>query len=211
MRLDADPLIRIGIVDDHPTFRLGLTRLLQAERDLKVVWEIGSLAQIEALMASDPVDIVLMDLSLGHNEDSLAATRRLVAESRVKVLFISASLEPGAAAAARRSGASGYLPKDLPLAEVIAVVRRVGAAPRRSGFSDLLAGRNGAGRSEPAGKRLTNREHEVLRHLRRGYTNKEMASRMGVSVTTINKHVQNVLKKLRVRNRAAAVAIAYPE
>ena len=204
-------MIRLGIVDDHPTFRLGLTRLLEAQRDLKVVWDVGSLSQLQALMAADPVDIVLMDLGLGRNEDSLAATRQLVAESRVKVLFISASLEPGAAAAARRSGASGYVPKDLPIAEVVSAVRRVAAASRRSGFSDLLAGRDGGGRSEPAGKRLTEREHEVLRELRRGSTNKEMASRLGVSVTTVNKHVQSLLKKLRVHNRAAAVAIRYPD
>jgi DNA-binding NarL/FixJ family response regulator len=205
-------MIRVGIVDDHPTFRLGLTRLLQRERDLKVAWELGSLSELQSLMASDPVDVVLMDLGLGDGEDSLAATRALVTKSRARVLFISAALDPGAVAAVRRSGASGYVPKDLPLAEVVAAVRRAAGATRRSGFTDLLAGRDGLhGHSGSVRERLTKREHEVLRELRRGFTNKEMASRLGVSVPTINKHVQKVLKKLHVRNRAAAVAIQYPE
>jgi DNA-binding NarL/FixJ family response regulator len=198
-------------VDDHPTFRLGLMRLLERERDVRVVWELGSVARLQSLIASEPVDVVLMDLGLGDNEDSLAATQALVSQSRAKVLFISASLDPGAVSAARRSGASGYVPKDLPLAEVMAAVRRVAAAARRSGFTDLSADRDGAkGRPESAREPLTKREHEVLRELRRGFTNKEMATRLGVSVPTINKHVQKVLKKLHVRNRAAAVAIHYP-
>ena len=197
-------------MDDHPTFRLGLMRLLERERDMKVVWELGSVSRLQSLMASDPVDVVLMDLGLKDNEDSLAATRALVTKSRAKVLFISASLDPGAVAAARRAGASGYVPKDLPLADIVAAVRRVAAATRRSGFADVSAGPAGAkGLPASAGERLTKREHEVLRELRRGLTNKEMATRLGVSVPTINKHVQKVLKKLHVRNRAAAVATHY--
>ena len=200
-------------MDDHPAFRFGLAKLLQRERDLKVAWDVGSVSDLDARLVSQPVDLVLMDLTLANDEDSLAATRALISNSRAKVLVISASLEPGAATAARRSGASGYIPKDVALSEIVATVRRTAAARnRRPTFTDLLASRNrDQARSDSAGQPLSRRENEVLRELRRGFTNKEMAARMGVSVPTINKHVQKVLKKLQVRNRSAAVALRYPD
>jgi DNA-binding NarL/FixJ family response regulator len=125
------------------------------------------------------------------------------------VIVISASLDWEAAAAARAAGASGYLPKDLEVADMVAAIRGL-ASPNfgRRSFGDLLVGRP-AGRSTLLTLRngLTMREQEVLAQLRQGRTNKEIATRLGVSITTINKHVQHVLTKFHVRTRAQAVAI----
>lgn len=207
-------LIRLGIVDDHPVFRLGLIRAFERESDLNVLWELPGVTELPEMIARLPVDVVLMDLSLGPDQDALAATTALREQNEsVKVIVISASLDWEAATAARAAGASGYLPKDLSIADMVETIRGL-ASPNfgRLNFSDMLRVRRG-GRMVPLFLRLglTKREQEVLAELRRGRTNKEIAGRLGVSTTTINKHVQQVLKKLRVRTRAQAVAMVTAE
>jgi two-component system NarL family response regulator len=203
-------LIRLGIVDDHPVFRLGLARAFAREHDLDVVWERGGVTDLDTTLEAFPVDVVLMDLNLGSDQDALAATLAIRQRyAAVRVIVISGSLDWEAASAARAAGASGYLPKDLAVADLVAAIRGL-ASPdfgRRS-FSDLLAPRNGGnGTRHAVLADLTVREQQVLAELRKGRTNKEIASRLGVSITTIHKHVQKVLKKLHAHTRAQAVAI----
>jgi DNA-binding NarL/FixJ family response regulator len=202
-------LIRIGIVDDHPVFRLGLRGTFERQRDIKVVWDLGEATNVVETLASAPVDVILMDLDLGPGPDGLTATRAVKrAHPEVRVIVLTASLDTANVSASRVAGASGYLAKDLPVADMLGAVRKL-AAP---GSIRLVAGdhisaipRNGHGTS-PGLDGLTRREHEVLAELKRGRTNREIATRLGVSVTTVNKHVQQVLKKLQVRNRGQAVA-----
>ena len=197
------PVIRLGIVDDHPTFRVGLTRLFEKDRELRVVWDCGTLGEMATALDSDPVDAVLLDLNLGPNQDSLAAARMLVTEKSVKVIIISASSDDDSVSAMQSAGARGYLPKDLPLDEMVAAVKRLsGEQTADAGFVDLAR----ASRRAVAPRHgLTRRELEVVAELRRGRTNREIAGRLGVSVSTVNKHVQQVLKKLNVRNRAQVI------
>jgi DNA-binding NarL/FixJ family response regulator len=179
-----------------------------------VAWEAGSTAELRRMLAEDPVDVVLMDLALGGDDDGLAATRT-IKEGRdsTKVIVLSASLDWEAAAAAREAGASGYLPKDLAVVDMVDAIRNLGSPNiSRLAFSDLLAVNLGVNRPLlPWRQGLTKREQEVLLELRRGRTNKEIARRLAVSTTTINKHVQQVLKKLHVGTRAQAVAMADAE
>jgi DNA-binding NarL/FixJ family response regulator len=205
--------IRVGIVDDHPVFRLGLRRAFERETDLEVTWELGSTTDLLATLASSRVDVVLMDLNLGPDEDSLAATRALIQRyPGVKVIIISASLEGDAAAAAKAAGAIAYLPKDLPVSDTVAAIRGLGSATLGAiVFGDFLAARSGSGKKETSRHGLTRREQEVLAEIRRGRTNKEIATKLGVSIATVNKHVQQVLKKLHVRNRSQAVARLHTE
>jgi DNA-binding NarL/FixJ family response regulator len=205
--------IRVGIVDDHPVFRLGLRRAFERETDLEVTWELGSTTDLLATLASSRVDVVLMDLNLGPDEDSLAATRALIQRyPGVKVIIISASLEGDAAAAAKAAGAIAYLPKDLPVSDTVAAIRGLGSATLGAiVFGDFLAARSGNGKKETSRHGLTRREQEVLAEIRRGRTNKEIATKLGVSIATVNKHVQQVLKKLHVRNRSQAVARLHTE
>jgi DNA-binding NarL/FixJ family response regulator len=199
--------ISLGIVDDHPVFRLGLRRAFERESDLEVVWELGSTTDLMTTLAASRVDVVLMDLNLGPNQDSLAAGRAVVQHyPGVKLVIISASLEGDAAAAAKAAGAVAYLPKDLPIQDMMAAIRGLGAETRGAIiFGDFLAARSG-GRKETSRDGLTRREQEVLSEMRRGRTNREIAGKLGVSIATVNKHVQQVLKKLHVRNRSQAIA-----
>lgn len=214
MNREGTHLIRVGIVDDHPVFRLGLVRTLEREDDLAILWELGSVAGLQNLLETCPVDVVLMDLNLGPNEDALAATTAVRDRfESVRIIVISGSVDWESASAARAAGASGYLPKDLAIPDMVAAIHGL-ASPNfgRLGFSDLLTSRSEHGGTGLTGRRgLTKREQEVLAELRRGRTNKEIASRLSVSITTVHKHVQHVLKKLHVRTRAQAVAMVNAE
>lgn len=207
-------MIRLGIVDDHPVFRLGLIRSFEREKDLAVLWELGSVADLDTMIETCPVDVVLMDLNLGPDQDALAATKTLrERHDEVKVIVISASLDWEAASASRAAGASGYLPKDLAVADMVAAIRGL-SSPNfgRWAFSDMLETRpNGNGAYLSLRGRLTRREQQVLAEMRKGRTNKEIAVRLSVSITTVNKHVQQVLKKLHVRSRTQAVAMVDAE
>ena len=208
--MGARPLIRLGIVDDHPTFRVGLRRVFEQEADVEVAWDLGTLSEMSEAMTSDPVDALLMDLNLGPNQDTLAATRAIVdRKGGVAVIVISASADSDAVTAARQAGAHAYLPKDLPVADIVAAVRSLAQNKTSiTGFADFAGGRN----SELGVRHgLTRRELEVLGELQRGRTNREIAARLGVAVTTVNKHVQQVLQKLHVSNRAQAVARLHRE
>lgn len=207
-------MIRIGVVDDHPVFRLGLIRMFERDRDLAVIWDVGSVKDLFQMLEKAPVDVVLMDLGLGPDDDALAATTEIRKRYEgVRVIVISASLDWDAASAARQAGASAYLPKDLAASDMVAAIHAL-SSPNfgRWAFRDLLAtGTHTGGGLVSIRRRLTPREQEVLAELRRGRTNKEIALRFGVSISTVNKHVQQVLKKLHVRTRAQATAMINAE
>lgn len=207
-------LIRLGIVDDHPVFRVGLIRSLEREGGLAILWELGSVTQLFTMLDTCPVDFVLMDLILGPNQDALAATRAIRERyDSVRVIVISGSLDWDAVTGSRAAGASGYLPKDLAVADMVATIRGL-ASPDfgRLAFSDMLGAKAGSNRAPLTQRRgLTTREQEVLSELRRGRTNKEIAAQLSVAITTINKHVQQVLRKLHVQTRAQAVALVNAE
>ena len=211
---EAARLIRLGIVDDHPVFRLGLIRTFERENDLSVVWELPDVTELFTMLNRFPVDVVLMDLSLGPGQDALAAIMAIREKHElIKVIVISASLDWEAATAARAAGANGYLPKDLSIADMVATIRGL-ASPNfgRHSFRDLLEVRSRNSATAFAWQQaLSPREQEVLAQLRRGRSNKEIAAHLGVSITTINKHVQQVLKKLHVSTRSQAVAMVTAE
>ena len=210
---DGARLIRLGIVDDHPVFRLGLIRLFERESDISVVWELPDLGDLFGMLERFPVDVVLMDLSLGPEQDAIGAIDAIRRKyDLVKVIVVSASLDWEAANAARLAGASGYLPKDLSMVDMLATIRGL-ASPNfgRASFRDLLEVRARLSGSRNWQKDLSKRELQVLAELRRGRSNKEIAAQLGVSITTINKHVQQVLKKLHVRTRSQAIAMVTAE
>lgn len=212
--------ISIGIVDDHPVFRMGLKKALEREPDLKVLWELPSASNLDDQLRRTPVDVVLMDLLMGRGKDGIAATKEVVERwPRVKVVVISASVEETSVLASSRAGADGFLPKDLPVAEMVASIRQLatGSVSGRRVTADLLEAiaRNPkrrpakGGRGQMAGvESLSRRQRQVLDELRQGRTNREIAERLGISTATVNKHVHEVLAALKVRNRTQAVAAA---
>ncbi len=189
-----------------------MIRAFERESDLAVLWELPGVNELSTMLDGFPVDVVLMDLSLGPGQDALAAVMAIRKNyESVRVIVISASLDLEAATAARAAGASGYLPKDLSIADMVATIRGL-ASPNfgRYSFKDLLDLRS-RGASLAWQKSLSRREQEVLAELRRGRSNKEIAAHLGVSITTVNKHVHQVLRKLHVSTRSQAVAMVTAE
>ena len=188
--------IRIGIVDDHPVFRAGLRRVLERSGDMAVEWELGNTTGLVTALTRVPVDVLLMDVELGRGDNGLDATHAAVTRwPNLDVIVLSGSLDPQMPLLAAERGAIGFLAKDTPIAEMIAAIREIASRRRRR-----------RRRSPQDSLRLSLREHQVLAEIRRGHTNREIAATLGVSITTVNKHVQRVLKKLNVRNRAQAAA-----
>jgi len=194
--------LTLAIVDDHEVFRLGLRTLLESTGSVRVAWDAASPHEAWSRMAAEPVDAILVDMHLGGPVDGVEATRMLLArDPGLRVVLMSGLVDEERVAEGRRAGAVGFLPKEMAateLANALAGMVRTAAAPRR---------RPPGGTQEDV-RQLSRRELEVLAQIRLGRTNREIAERLRVSTTTVNKHVGQVLRKLRVRNRSEAASVA---
>jgi DNA-binding NarL/FixJ family response regulator len=208
---------RVALVDDHPVFRLGLAALLDSLPGIAVVAQAAGAAEARALLADDAlaVDVVVMDLDLGDGS-GVDVTREAVARRPgLAVLVVSMHEDDDAVVAAVRAGARGYLVKSAPPDQIERAVRAVAAGEMILGpsvaaraMSYVLGGRSAVRVPFP---RLTDREREVLDLLAAGHDNVVIARRLGLSAKTVRNHVANVLTKLEVSDRAAAVLRARAE
>jgi RNA polymerase sigma factor (sigma-70 family) len=202
--------LRLGIVDDHEVFRLGLRSLLERVGGIEVAWDTGSAHDAWSRAAEQAVDAVMVDVNLGGPVDGLEVTRILTArDPSLVVILMSGLVDETQLAMATGVGAAGFLPKGLPASEMVDALMRLvrrqpGAAPpRREHRRMVFQDEHGL-----ALEALSVRELEVLAEIRRGRTNREIAEKLRVSTSTVNKHVHRVLRKLRVRNRAEAAIVA---
>src|SRR5436309_2798200 len=207
----AAPL-RVMLVDDHALVRSAVRQALTAE-DISVVGEAASADEALLLAPQLQPDILLLDINL-PGSDGLRLLRELgprLPETRIVMLTVSAAhrdlLE------AIRNGAAGYLTKDLSPEALQRAVRGIRSADLPMSRSmaaevrrSLAVSRRRTGTSEaddPLGE-LSEREQQVLRHLADGLTDREIATRLGISPRTVETHVGSILHKLGVRNRAQA-------
>jgi DNA-binding NarL/FixJ family response regulator len=213
--------VSVVIVDDQPLLRTGFRMILHSTQDIVVVGEAGDGAQAVEIVAAQTPDVVLMDVRM-PGIDGVEATRRIVAsggESRVLILTTFDLDEY--AFAGLRAGASGFLLKDVPPAELIAAIRAVAAgdavvSPRITRqLLDRYAGSLPTGelaeadQMHPILARLTDREGEVMLSLARGLSNAEIARDLFLSEATVKTHVTRILGKLELRDRVQAVVLAY--
>jgi DNA-binding NarL/FixJ family response regulator len=203
----AAPRPRVIIVDDHGLFRSGVRSELGGE--VEVVGEAEDVAPAIALIGERQPDVVLLDVHLpgGGGQAVLEAVKP--ACPGVRFLALSASDAPEDVIAVVRAGARGYVTKTISGADLVDAVRRVAAgdvvfSPRLAGFVlDAFAGGPAAGPppGDPELDQLTPREREVLRLIARGYTYKEIARELFISVKTVETHVSSVLRKLQLSTR----------
>ncbi|MGW0559588.1 response regulator [Streptomyces sp. NPDC003016] len=213
--------IRVIIVDDQAMVRAGFAALLSAQSDIDVVGEAPDGRQgIEVSRSTHP-DVVLMDVRMPEM-DGLAAARALLdppvgVVHRPKVLMLTTFDVDDYVYEALRAGASGFLLKDAPPADLISAVRVVAAgeallAPSvtRRLIADFARLRP-APRKDPSLRLngLTPRETEVLELIARGLSNQEIAARLILAEQTVKTHIGRVLAKLDLRDRAQAVIFAY--
>jgi DNA-binding NarL/FixJ family response regulator len=207
--------MRVVIADDHPLFRDGLRSLLEA-RGVEVIGEARDGREAVELARRLAPDVVLMDLSMPE-VDGLAATRLISAElPNVKVVILTASEDDADLFEAIKSGAQGYLFKNVASDEFFRLLEGVarGEPALTPGLARKLLGE--FARPAPPTRTnleppstLTDREREVLDLLVQGVTsNRELAERLVVTENTVKYHLRNILDKLHVQNRAQVVAYA---
>jgi DNA-binding NarL/FixJ family response regulator len=209
--VSAPPLVRIFLVDDHALFRAGVKAELAGE--VEVAGEAATVeAAIDGIRATMP-EVVLLDVHLpgGGGRAILDALRPELPDVRFLAVSVSDAAED--VIAVIRAGARGYVTKTVTRDELLDAIGRVRAgdaifSPRLAGFVlDAFAGAVDV----PVDAELdllTTREREVLRYIARGYTYKEVASRLYLSVKTVESHVSAVLRKLQLSNRYELTAWA---
>jgi DNA-binding NarL/FixJ family response regulator len=205
--------VRVLLVDDHALFRAGVRAGLSA--GVEVVGEAGDVdGAIQGIRATRP-DVVLLDVHLpgGGGVAVLETVRAELPD--VRALAVSVSDAPGDVIAVIRAGARGYVTKTIAPEDLEDAILRVHAGdavfgPRLAGFVlDAFAGMlPAAANADPELDLLTPREKEVLRHLARGYTYREIGARLHLSVKTIETHASAVLRKLQLSNRHEVTAWA---
>lgn len=207
-------MIRVLVADDQPLVRAGLAAIVAVAADLELVGEAddGAVAVSQA-RSLDP-DVVLMDVRMPR-VDGIEATRQL-RDHRCQVLILTTFDVDEHVLAALRAGAIGYLLKDATPEVIVDAVRAAARGETRLAPEVLdhlvadLVGRPGPGRPDPARLAgLSPREIEVLSQIAAGLSNAEIATALVVSETTVKTHVARLLAKLRLRDRAQAVAVAY--
>lgn len=199
-----DPrLITVLVVDDHFVVRSGLAASLGLEPDFQVAAEAESGEEAVELYARHRPAVVLMDLML-TGMTGIATTERILAnDPDAKVLIFSTFARDEEVYRALRAGAKGYLLKTAPRAELLAAIRAVAAGERYlpAALAQRLAERLGQPQLSP-------RECEILQLIQRGRSNKQIGAALFIAEDTVKRHVSNLLQKLRVDDRAQAVAEA---
>jgi NarL family two-component system response regulator LiaR len=210
--------IRVLIVDDHAIVRKGLRALLVTEPGLEVVGEAENGQQAVAEAQRLHPDVVLMDLVM-PGMDGLEATRRITAEQpgvpvTPRVLVLTSFAADDKVFPALRAGALGYLLKDSgpeELVEAIQQVHRGESSLHPSIARRLLQELARPGQQEAVFGVLSPREVDVLRLVAQGWTNRDIADRLGIGETTVRTHVSSILSKLNVGSRTQAALYALRE
>lgn len=206
--------MKVLLADDHALFRAGIASLLQAAGH-EVIGEAGDgLEALECTRELHP-DLVLMDITMPRC-GGLEATRLIKAEMpEVKIVIVTVSQDDADLFEAVKSGAEGYLLKDMSNEDFERVLNGIaeGEAPLSQGLAakileEFARVSRGQGAEKDDRDALTDREQDVLRLVTEGKTNREIAAELFIAESTVNFHMKNILSKLHLRNRAEAVAYA---
>jgi DNA-binding NarL/FixJ family response regulator len=209
-------MIRVLVVDDDALVRSGLTMMLDGADGLRVVGEAGDGEQVPAALDAHPTDVVLMDIRMPR-VNGIAATARVRARADAPEVIVLTTFDSDEnVLRALRAGASGFLLKDAPPAEITAAIRRVAAgepilSPRITRrLMDRAVTEAGAyARARSALALLSAREHDVAVAVGKGRTNAEIAAELHVGIATVKSHITRVLTKLEVGNRTQIALLVH--
>jgi DNA-binding NarL/FixJ family response regulator len=197
--------ISVLIVDDHPSLRVGVRTMLEKTPDLHVVGEAGDGAEAEKLLVGLRPDIILLDLKMpGFSPSAFEKWARENYPETI-TLVLTAHDRDAYLANMMDAGAVGYLDKETRAEQLIDAIRR--AASGENLFDEQQKSRATKWHDEVEKKwnRLSERERQVLRFLDGGLSNKEIASKLSITVKTLDKHLEKIYQKLEVTSRIEAV------
>lgn len=210
MTSDSAGTISLLIVDDHPVVRDGLRGMFDSADGFTVLGEAANGVEAVARTAALDPDVVLMDLRMPGGGGVEAIKELARRGARARVLVLTTYDTDSDTLPAIEAGATGYLLKDAPREELFTAVRA--AAEGRTVLSPAVASRLVTAVRTPApavDETLSAREREVLLLVSKGTSNKEIARHLFISEATVKTHLTHIYAKLGVKDRAAAVAVAY--
>lgn len=209
--------IKVLLVDDHTLFRDGMKALLSRQESVEIIGEAGSGAEgIKKALELEP-DVVLMDLNMPDMTGIEAIKKILDVKPDTKILMLTVSEDDEDLFNAVRAGAMGYLLKNVESERLVSSVQQVarGEATVSAALTDrifaefrAMSARAQKNESEAPKDLLSNREKEILAHISRGESNKEIANVLCIAESTVKIHVQNILKKLNLSSRVQAAVYA---
>jgi DNA-binding NarL/FixJ family response regulator len=212
-------MIRILLVDDQSLLRMGFRLILEAEPDIEVVGEAADGASGVSMTAALHPDVVLMDVRMPGMDGIQATASIIAADSASKVLILTTFDLDQYVFAGLKAGASGFMLKDAPPAELLTAIRTVAGgdavlaptATRRliDQFAPLLPNPGRQPERDAVLSKLTSREQTVFTQLAAGRSNREIAAELHLSDGTVKIHVGRILTKLGLRDRVQAVVLAY--
>jgi DNA-binding NarL/FixJ family response regulator len=215
-RPGASDEIRVLLVDDDALVRAGLSMMLNGAANLVIVGEAGDGDQVLAAVATHRPDVVLMDLRMPR-VDGITATRRLRGTPQPPEVIVLTTFDADEnVLGALRAGASGFLLKDAPPAEIANAIRRVAAgdpilspAVTRRLMLRAVVQENAKEQALRQLQGLSPREREVVRAIADGQTNAEIAASLFMSVPTVKAHVTHILTKAGLANRTQIALLAH--
>ena len=194
---------RILIADDHSLMRVGLSFLINNEKDMVVVGEVSDGEAAVDFVRTDPPDLIIMDLMMPKLSGSEATRQILSVHPDVKILMLSSYATAAELAQAVNYGAVGVLLKDTATADLIRTIRKLIA-----GETVIPKSIRDFAREEAENAPLTDRQQQIISSVTRGLSNQEIALQFGISVIAVKKHMTAILSKIGAASRAEAIAIA---
>lgn len=203
----GDSTITIVLADDHAVVRSGLRMLLEAEPDFEVVAEAGDAESAARYVRGHKPTVLMLDLNM-PGEPSLQAIPGILTDSPgTQIVVLTMQDDPAFAREAMRAGAIGYVLKEAADDELVHAVRM--AAAGKNYLHPRLGAKLAAQADDPGrGDRLTDREAEVLKLIALGFTNREIADQLYLSVRTVESHRAHIQQKLELTSRAELVRYA---
>ena len=210
--------IRILLVDDHAVVRAGLRMIIQSRPGMTIVGEAGSCDEALALAASKHPEIILLDLDLGGDSGLALITGLKAAASEARVIVLTGLRDPEAHRQSVLLGALGIVKKEKAAEVLVAAIERVNEGEAwldpslMAGVLNVVTRSGKAGKTDPEAQKiatLTKRELEVVALLGEGIKNKEIASRLFISETTVRHHLTSVYDKLNVTDRLELLIYAF--
>jgi len=198
-------------VDDHSLFRESLSRLLEAERDLRIAGNCASIGEALSILDGERVDVVLLDYDLGEEQGAAFLEAAAKRGFEGHVLMVTAGMGDAETLRALEGGSSGIFLKHSPPTELVDAIHKVAKGEMwldSRAVRSLVAGATGRSEAQRTSHLLSARERSVLKAVFEGFTNKEIAGKLQISESSVKAVMQQLFDKTGVRTRSQLVRIA---